>query len=773
MLNELKYNINNFNNIYEDDVIIVFKGHVYPVYMNNYSKENINYIINIIKELCTVYDGMYDIFFEDNGELKENLKEPYRLFNAFGNFEDLPKLLYGYVIAYKGQYSLAFDYSTYDVANSNEFKQLLNTEIIDQFRYILFNDKAYTVEDIKKNLFQNRKEANTDVTPELYHGTTTKYIYDILTKGLRQIQQNSAFKVANTGYVYLTSVFQTACDYAEMYASYKGGEECVIVVDTNKINHNNLVLDFDVANAFTVDVENSPYQDKIKPNNRFYKGNVAKNASKNGTKYGKVGYKGLIMPNAIKGAYILQNNKSEFLTREQLLSNFRPVENANRRKNMVNEYTSIYFKDKENYTIMAYHTVRRDCIYDIFYDGYLDPKAEHKGECPYNIIWFSISDDYDGSFRFSFEIDQQTFKEMGFKWQNDTHLTTPCKIDVMDKRLRIVKINGVNIDELFKRFYDNTQKGLEDFIERACMLTNNELSNELFIDKLLQQYGFKHSDWFGEEEEDIEESKKDKFIRQGLINYGDGEQLNEVEASNISLKSFEIQDELNPKFWINNKINSRVRLKLLDLADEFIDNLAVDWVKPEDIVLTGSIANYNWSKYSDVDVHILIDFKKVWNKTEFVQDYFDSKKALWSQKHENLKIYGFPVEIYVEDVNQDNPNSGIYSLNKNKWIVKPNDFQDADLNEKYIKEHSARIMTQIDNIEEKIKTEKDNHKLEVLSTKLKNLFDKLHKQRKESLDKHGEMGTYNIIWKVLRRSGHLDKIWEIINTIYNKVNSLK
>ena len=190
-------------------------------------------------------------------------------------------------------------------------------------------------------------------------------------------------------------------------------------------------------------------------------------------------------------------------------------------------------------------------------------------------------------------------------------------------------------------------------------------------------------------------------------------------------------------------------------------------------MITGSIANYNWSKYSDVDVHILIDFKEVWKKTEFVQDYFDSKKALWAQEHEQLKIYGFPVEMYVEDTNGDNPSSGIYSLNKNKWIVEPNDFQDAQLNEPFIKDKAAKIMTEIDNIDDKIKKETDNHKLEVLSTKLKKLFDKLHKQRQESLDKNGEMGTYNIIWKVLRRSGHLDKIWEIINTVYNKVNSIK
>lgn len=273
--------------------------------------------------------------------------------------------------------------------------------------------------------------------------------------------------------------------------------------------------------------------------------------------------------------------------------------------------------------------------------------------------------------------------------------------------------------------------------------------------------------------------KNPRYVRQDImlnVTAGDccnEEVLNEVDSDDINLKSFEVQDELHPKFWINNKINSRVRLRLLDLADEFYDSLNIKWVKPKDIVLTGSIANYNWSKYSDIDVHILINYKDVWKKTEFVEDYFNTKKELWSQQHEGLKIYGFPVEMYVEDTNDDNPNSGIYSLNKNKWIVEPTDFQNAKLNEPYIKKMSAKIMTFIDDVEDKLRKEKDNHKLEVLSTKVKKLFDKLHRQRQESLKKRGEMGTYNIIWKVLRRSEYLDKMWDIINTIYNKINSIK
>ena len=618
MLNELRYNVSDFDRVDEEDGILVFKGNVYPIFTTDTSEENVQYVLHILRELCKVYDGLYENFFEKDGTLKDYLKnKPINLLGIIeGNFENLPKLLYGRVTVHNDRYSLAFDYSMYDVANSQEFKQLMKSDIVDQFTYIILNDKPYTLEEIRNGEFENKKENNTNITPRLYHGTTTNYLYSILTKGLRQVEETSKFNVVNSGYVYLTSVYETAHGYAQDYAREKGGEECIIVVDTSRINKNNIVLDYDVANEYTTDIENSPYKGKIKPKNSYYKGNIASNAANSGTKYGKIGYKGIIMPNAILGAYLYENNKRVFYDKSQLLYMYRPLESKTNNRNMLKEY-------------------------------------------------------------------------------------------IVDESI--------------------------------------------------------------------------EYVRQGIIPYGEGEMcigeseepLNEVEASDISLKSFEIQDKLNPKFWINNKINSRVRLKLLDLADEFIESLAVDWVKPKDIVITGSIANYNWSKYSDVDVHILIDFKEVWKKTEFVQDYFDSKKALWAQEHEQLKIYGFPVEMYVEDTNGDNPSSGIYSLNKNKWIVEPNDFQDAQLNEPFIKDKAAKIMTEIDNIDDKIKKETDNHKLEVLSTKLKKLFDKLHKQRQESLDKNGEMGTYNIIWKVLRRSGHLDKIWEIINTVYNKVNSIK
>lgn len=254
--------------------------------------------------------------------------------------------------------------------------------------------------------------------------------------------------------------------------------------------------------------------------------------------------------------------------------------------------------------------------------------------------------------------------------------------------------------------------------------------------------------------------------------YDGSPMLHEVEASEIDLLQFKPKKELNPKFWVNGKLNSRVRLKLLDIADDFMKETAIDWVKPEDIVFTGSLANYNWSKHSDVDLHIMVDYKKVDERKDFVEDYFSSKKELWLEEHPNLKIYGFPVEVYVEDTENDNPSSGIYSLEKNEWVVEPNDFQDSKINAGLVANKAADFMTAIDNIADKITKEQDEHKISMLGKQMEKLYKKLRNMRTEGLESNGEMSSGNLIWKLCRRGNYLDKIWKVINHAYDRINSI-
>lgn len=247
----------------------------------------------------------------------------------------------------------------------------------------------------------------------------------------------------------------------------------------------------------------------------------------------------------------------------------------------------------------------------------------------------------------------------------------------------------------------------------------------------------------------------------------------EVSMNDINLNPLEPKPQLNPRFWINGKLNSKVRLKLMDIADDFIQTLNVKWVKPLDVVFTGSLANYNWTKYSDIDIHVIMNYEEVYKNVEFVKEYFEMKKYSWAQDHDSLRIYGFPVELYVEDSNDAASSSGVYSIERNKWIVEPKPFDDNEFDEQYVKKTTAKLMTQVDELSDMIDSTDDEYKMDVLSKKVKRLNDKVKFIRQKSLKKEGEMGNGNIIYKAMRNAGYIDKLWDLKSKTYDKLNSLK
>lgn len=258
----------------------------------------------------------------------------------------------------------------------------------------------------------------------------------------------------------------------------------------------------------------------------------------------------------------------------------------------------------------------------------------------------------------------------------------------------------------------------------------------------------------------------------------ESEIFEETSPDSIDLSSFNIKKELNPKFWKNGLLDSRIRLKLMDIADDFIDFLGIDWVKPDDIIMTGSLANFNWNKkYSDIDLHILIDFSKVDKRKDFVKKYFDSLKNSWNEQHEDLSIFGFPVEVYVQDTNESHTSTGVYSLDKNEWIKEPErkKLATSKVNKSLIRNKVANYINQIDNLEEKYNTNKDNDfKVRKISEKLEKLWDTIKNERKSELNNETgkEISNGNIIFKCLRRLNYIDKLYDLKTKTYDKMNSL-
>lgn len=248
----------------------------------------------------------------------------------------------------------------------------------------------------------------------------------------------------------------------------------------------------------------------------------------------------------------------------------------------------------------------------------------------------------------------------------------------------------------------------------------------------------------------------------------------EVEASEVSLSSFDLHNDLADIWEADGTLNLRVRDKLLEIADDFWDTVDINWVKPETVIIVGSIANYNWSVFSDIDLHLVVDFKKIHKNKDFVQDYFNEKKKDWNDTHDNLEIMGFPVELYVQDVNAKTESTAIYDLEEDEWVKKPNaeDFEPIGDKRERIKVIASKLMTKIEDYETLFSQTKDLHQIEALGEKIDSLIGKLTEYRKKSLEKNGEMSEGNIVYKCLRRGEYIDKLYELQAQIYDKINSI-
>ena len=248
----------------------------------------------------------------------------------------------------------------------------------------------------------------------------------------------------------------------------------------------------------------------------------------------------------------------------------------------------------------------------------------------------------------------------------------------------------------------------------------------------------------------------------------------EVSKEDVDLSTLSKKNSLNPNIWDGMKLNPKIRLKLLDIADDFWEFVDVKWVDPISIILTGSICNFNWSDASDIDLHLVVDYSEVDEKTEFVKQFFDMKKNEWNENHSSLEIMGFNVELYVQDSNADLASQGVYDLEENKWISEPSMPQGnfSEENESTISDLAARIMTLIDELENEIAIAKDTYKSRYFGELASEFVSHIHKMRHDSLEKQGEDSIGNMVYKVLRRSGYIDKIYDAIYLAYDKENSI-
>lgn len=240
---------------------------------------------------------------------------------------------------------------------------------------------------------------------------------------------------------------------------------------------------------------------------------------------------------------------------------------------------------------------------------------------------------------------------------------------------------------------------------------------------------------------------------------------------NSIIQSLKLRDELNPEVWDKNQkgnytLKSEIQKKLLKVAEIFLDYVDID-IFVQDIVLIGSLTGYNWSDFSDFDLHIMYDFNDAGENKDLYKELFYLKKTVFNAKHE-IRIKGFEVEVFIQDSNEKEKSVGSYSIMNRKWIRFP-EKEKFEVDEKKILEKANQWMDIIDGVLENAE-ELDLDEALRLVKKYKN---KLKKYRTCGLQKGGELSYENLVFKYLRRSGYLSKLENFKNKVANKKLSLE
>jgi len=237
------------------------------------------------------------------------------------------------------------------------------------------------------------------------------------------------------------------------------------------------------------------------------------------------------------------------------------------------------------------------------------------------------------------------------------------------------------------------------------------------------------------------------------------------------IKSFDAKEDLNPKIWEENNgsytMKPEVREKLLEISNLFIDFLGVD-VVVTDIIMIGSLVNYNWSKFSDIDLHIVVNFNQFPESSkELYLEFFDLKKIIFNQKH-NIKLFGYDVECFVQKEDETTFSSGIYSILYDMWVNEPKKQSTKQVDQELLKEKAKQWMRIIDGVVDNIEDEEPDEIKEIV----KKYKDKLKNFRNCGLEKGGEMSLENLVFKLLRRNGYVEKLYDIPTEIIDKKLSM-
>jgi len=222
-----------------------------------------------------------------------------------------------------------------------------------------------------------------------------------------------------------------------------------------------------------------------------------------------------------------------------------------------------------------------------------------------------------------------------------------------------------------------------------------------------------------------------------------------------TLKTVTVRRTLNPRIWDGEDLKPEVKSKLLKIARAFEQFVGVD-LDVVDLTLTGSNANYTWTRHSDLDLHLIVPGVP----SDAERELYSAKKALWAEQHD-ITIKGLPVECYIQGAKEPHHSTGVYSILNDAWIDRPEKVKPSV--------DDAALQSKFDDLNRIAAIAVANRNLDYLRT----VKDKITQMRKAGLERGGEWSTENLVFKQLRNAGTIDTLSNTIRELEDDELSLE
>lgn len=223
-------------------------------------------------------------------------------------------------------------------------------------------------------------------------------------------------------------------------------------------------------------------------------------------------------------------------------------------------------------------------------------------------------------------------------------------------------------------------------------------------------------------------------------------------------ESMQRHDALESTYWDGDKMRPEVQASLKKTGLQYFGRLEqkLPCVKLKDILFTGSLSNYNYTSFSDVDLHLTVDIADCKCKA-LVSEYITLMNYYHHETEEEVFLRR-PMQVTVIMANQDKGQDSRYSVLQAKWVVMPEPGRKVPYSKQALSDYVMAYHEQIRELKALFHTDPKAFDCE----RAQSLFSKLKQERAAGLKgARGYDSIENTAYRVIRSVGDLSTLYDL------------